>query len=137
MTAPGVRPPAAAAGGGDRVLAVLDAAVAAGAVAGGWYVARGAPRWDRAWLEGTPFRSFAVPGLALTFVHAPLDAAAAWALWRGDRRATRLALASAAVQCGWIAGQFAMIGLRTRVQLVFGPAAALSLRLAIARARRG
>lgn len=120
----------------DRVLAAVNVVVGAGAVAGGLYVAAGAPRWDRAWLERTPLRTFAVPGLALTFIHAPIDFAAAWALWRGDRRAGRFAVAAAGMQASWIVSQLAVMGLRTRVQLLFGPAAALTTYLTIRRSRR-
>ncbi len=121
----------------DRLLIALDAFVGVGAVGGGLYIAGGAKDWDESWLEGSPFSTFTIPGVVLGLVHAPLDLAAAWALARDRPHATQLALASGAVQTGWILSQWRMIGLRSPLQPVFGTLGALSLGLALRRLRRG
>lgn len=75
----------------DRVLGVVDVAVGASAIGGAAYALGGATAWPVEWLEGTPLRSYRVPGLVLGFVHAPLDLAAGVAALAGAVR--RLAAA--------------------------------------------
>ncbi|MBO9533568.1 MAG: hypothetical protein J7513_11415 [Solirubrobacteraceae bacterium] len=120
----------------DRALAVLDAVVGVSAIGGATYAVGGAPQWPREWLEGSPFRSYLVPGLVLGLVHAPLDLAAGYALWRRRPEATALALTSGAVQVGWIATQYRIIGLRSFLQPLLGVVGVVSLALAVRRARR-
>lgn len=120
----------------DRLGGALNLFVGVGAIGGAAYALGGAEDWDPAWLEDSPFEDFTVPGLVLGFVQAPIDLAAGWALWRGGRLATPLALASGAVQVGWIATQFRLIGYRSPLQPIFGVLGATSLALALRRSRR-
>lgn len=120
----------------DATLSVLDAAVGVSAIGGATYALAGARDWPQAWLEGSPFSSYRVPGLVLGFVHAPLDLAAAVAVGRGSRWATPLALASGAFQVAWIAVQYRVIGLRSFLQPLMGAVGVASLVLALRRRER-
>lgn len=121
-------PAAADAGRGrDLALAALDGAVGISAIGGAAYALGGAKGWPRAWLDGSPFSSYRVPGVVLGFVHAPIDLIAAWALVRRHPRASELALLSGAVQVGWIVIQARIIGLRSFLQPLLGAVGAVSL----------
>jgi len=120
----------------DRVFGALDVAVGVSAIGGASYALSGAKEWPVEWLAGTPFRSYRVPGLILGGVHAPLDIAAGVALVRGSRNATPLALASAAVQVGWIVVQWRIIGRRSFLQPLMGVIGVVSLAGALRRLRR-
>lgn len=120
----------------DRPLAAINTAVGISAIGGAAYALSGAKDWPIEWLDGTPFRSYRIPGLILGLIHAPLDLAAGYALWRQRPHATTLALASGTVQLGWIATQYRIIGLRSFLQPLLGVIGAISLTLAVRRARR-
>lgn len=120
----------------DLALCAVDAAVGLSAIGGASYALSGAPDWPNAWLEGSPFRSYRVPGLVLGLVHAPLDLAAAVAIGRGSRWGTPLAIASGAFQLAWIAIQYRVIGLRSFLQPVMGAVGIVSFGLALRRRRR-
>jgi hypothetical protein len=120
----------------DRALGVLDAAVGVSAIGGASYALSGAKEWPIEWLDGTPFRSYRIPGLILGGIHAPLDIAAGVALVRGSRNATPLALASSAVQVGWIVVQWRIIGRRSVLQPLMGVIGVVSLVGALRRVRR-
>jgi hypothetical protein len=53
-------------------------------------------------LDGSPFDSFLIPGLVLTFVVGTSQLAAAWLLWRGDDRSGPASFAAGVVLLGWI-----------------------------------
>jgi hypothetical protein len=89
------------------VLVVADGFVALTAVAGGLALAIGAEatRFPAAWLVGTPFHSYVVPGLILAVVvggSATLATAATLRRWPAAPRASVLA---GAITMGWIVGE--------------------------------
>lgn len=119
----------------DRALAALDAAVGISAIGGAAYALGGAKDWPKEWLDGSPFTTYRVPGLVLGGVQAPLAIAAGVALWRGDRRAGPLALATGVVQVGWILVQARIIGYRSFLQPLLGVIGLVSLGAAVRRRR--
>ncbi|MBJ7328599.1 MAG: hypothetical protein JHC95_01810 [Solirubrobacteraceae bacterium] len=93
-----------------KVLAALAGVMAANAYAGAWYAIRGAPNVPTDWLEGTPFGSYAVPGLILGIAVGGTQTAAAATLWRGGREARVVAMGASAVLIVWILTQLSLIG---------------------------
>ena len=63
----------------------------------------------RAELDGTPFASFAIPGLILSFVVGGSLLAAAWSVWTRHPLAPLASLAAGCVLLGWIVVEAAMI----------------------------
>ena len=118
----------------DRLLAAIDAAVGVSAIGGAAYAMGGAREWPKAWLAGSRFSSYRVPGLVLGFIHAPLDLAAAGLVARGDRRATAVAVAAGVFQVSWILIQVRIIGFRSFLQPLLGAIGAASLALSVRRA---
>lgn len=129
------RPAQASAGNADRALGALDLAVGVSAIGGAAYALSGAKDWPREWLDGSPFTTYRVPGLVLGGVQAPLAIAAGVALWRGSPRAGLLALATGAVQVGWILVQARIIGYRSFLQPLLGVIGLVSLGAAVQRWR--
>lgn len=121
--------------GADRALGALDLAVGVSAIGGAAYALGGAKDWPREWLDGSPFTTYRVPGLVLGGVQAPLAIAAGVALWRGSPRAGVLALATGAVQVGWIVVQARIIGYRSFLQPLLGAIGLVSLAAAVRRWR--
>ena len=93
-----------------RRLAGLAAFMGVNALGGAGYALAGAESVPLAWLDGTPFRDYTVPGIVLGTVVAGSQLASAVALWRGTRNAKAIAGAAAAILLGWIVTQLAMIG---------------------------
>src|SRR4051794_33454590 len=104
--------------GRRRAIAAIAACVGINALGGMAYALGGAEAVPREWLEGTPFRSYTIPGLYLGVVVGGSCLAAAGLAARDDHRARIAALASAAVMTSWIAAQVAAIGYRSPLQPV-------------------
>jgi hypothetical protein len=118
-------------------LIVLHAALGVGAVGAGQAFLRdpsgeslGVPV---AWLEGSPFPDYRVPGLFLAIVIGGTNLLGALALARRHPLAARLSLATGVLLVAWIAVQTAIIGLRHWSQAIwwatFVVVAALAARL--------
>lgn len=97
-------------------LIVLEVFVGVGAVAGGIGVATNGIGFPVEWLEGTPFRSYVIPGLVLMFVVGGSQLAAAIAVWRRRWWGTVASLAAGLILAGWISVQVAIIGLVSWLQ---------------------
>jgi len=111
-------------------LGVLLAFAALNAFGGGYYALSGARGVPVEWLEGSPFRSYFVPGLILfggvggTFLVASVATFAGW------RIAPVLAMAAGVVVLGWLTVQLAIIGYVSWMQPVTAAAAVVILTLA-------
>jgi len=99
-----------------RTLIGLELFVALNAVAGAVYALGGADGVDRAWLDGTPFHDYVVPGLILLLVVGGSLAAAAVALMREGATAWDLSLAATAVLIVWLVVETLIIGLVSWMQ---------------------
>jgi hypothetical protein len=91
-------------------LAVVDGFVALTAIGGGLALVLGleAERFTPDWLEGTPFRSYLVPGLLLSLAVGGSAMAAAVAIIVGWHGGFLSALAGL-VLVGWIVGEVAIL----------------------------
>jgi len=88
-----------------RALVLLEALLGASAVYGGFGLLTGTLGMSDAWLAGTPFTSWLVPGIALLLVvAAPMLAAAVLEIRRHHLAPTASVLAGV-LQVGWIAVQ--------------------------------
>jgi hypothetical protein len=99
-----------------RALAAVEAAVGLNAIGGMAYALGGAEDVPPEWLDGTPFDSYALPGLYLGLAVGGSCLAAAYAAARDDRRARAAALGSSDAIVSWIAAQVAMIGYGSALQ---------------------
>ena len=96
-----------------QVRSILGALLTFGALnafAGGWYGISGAPGVPVAWLAGSPFRSYVLPGLLLMVIVGGTLAWAAIAVFARWRVARLSALVAGIVVLLWIAVQVLIIG---------------------------
>jgi hypothetical protein len=100
-------------------LIVLELCIGVGALAGGVNALTGAKGVPREWLDGTPFKSYFVPGLLLFVVIGGSMLAAAGLLLGGASAARLVSLEAGIVLLGWIAAQLATIGYRHWLQPLF------------------
>jgi hypothetical protein len=116
-------------------LAVVDGFVALTAIGGGVALVLGleATRFGPEWLEGTPFRSYLVPGLLLSLAVGGSAAVATVATIVGWHGGLLSALAGL-VLVGWIVGEVAILNqpAPTRTEGVYFVAGLLVLALAAA-----
>lgn len=93
------------------VLAELDGTVAVTAIGGGIALAAGleGARFPDAWLEGTPFAGYVVPGAILAGLVGGSAAVAMVATIRGPRPGGRASMIAGAVLAGWIIGEIAIL----------------------------
>jgi hypothetical protein len=97
---------------GTRVaLIALDGFTAVTAAGGGIALAAGVEgaRFPAAWLRGTPFSSYVVPGLILAGVVGGSATVAAAATLRSPRVGGPASLLAGLVLIGWIAGEIALL----------------------------
>jgi hypothetical protein len=100
-------------------LIVLELCIGVGALAGGVNALTGAKGVPREWLDGTPFKSYFVPGLLLFVVIGGSMLAAAGLLLGGASAARLVSLEAGIVLLGWIAAQLVTIGYRHWLQPLF------------------
>lgn len=112
-------------------LGVLLAFAALNAFGGGYYALSGAEGVPREWLEGTPFRSYFIPGLVLFFLVGGCFLWAAISVFTRSRKARPAVLFSVAVVLIWLAVQVAMIGYVSWMQPVTASVALLILVLSL------
>lgn len=93
------------------ILFVLDLFVALTATGGGIAIVAGLERsnFPSSWLEGTPFRSYTVPGLLLAVVVGGSAVAAIIAVALDAFAGTIASLIAGAVLVGWIAGEIRLL----------------------------
>ena len=113
-------------GRSTRVLIGVEAFTALNAFWGAWYAIGGAPNVPLEWLDGTPFHSYAVPGLILAAVGGSLSIAAV-GLWRRRPSARLRSDMAGLVLLVWIVAQVAMIGYVSPLQPIMAAVAVLIL----------
>jgi len=106
------------------------------AFGGGYYAMSGAPAWDQAWLDGSPFHSFFVPGLVLFVVIGGGMGAAAISWLLKSRIAPWLSLGMGVTLIGWIVIQVSIIGYVSPLQPIFFTAGSAVAGLALVCLRR-
>jgi hypothetical protein len=92
-------------------LVAVDAFAAGTAIGGGIALATGAERnrFPAAWLRGTPFRDYVIPGLLLAGVVGGSAAVATVATLRRPRLGGPASLAAGVIMMGWITGEVLML----------------------------
>lgn len=124
-----------------RYRALLAALIAQGVsgLAGGFGLA-GDPSGESvglplAWLEGTPFPDYRVPGLILFFVLGIVPLIVAWGVWKRRRWGWYGSLGVGAALAIWILVEIAMIGYQADppLQAIYGFLSLLILGLAATR----
>src|SRR5215212_8465440 len=109
------------------ILATLLLVVAVNAFGGGYYALAGAPGVPTAWLIGSPFRNYFIPGLILFVVIGGLCSIAAIAVFRQHRLADKLSFIAVTIIFIWLTVQVIIIGYVSWMQPVTALAALLIL----------
>ncbi len=112
-------------------MGVLLAFAALNAFGGGYYGMAGAEGVPVEWLEGSPFRSYLIPGMILFVVVGGAFLTAAILAFARSRHARYAALLSVAVVFGWLAVQLSIIGYVSWMQPVTATVALFILLLAL------
>jgi hypothetical protein len=99
-----------------RALIASGLFVAFWALGGMTYALGGAEGVDRAWLDGSPFHDYVVPGLILGLVVGGSQLAAAVMVWRRSAHARLAADCAAAILTLWIIVQVAILGFVSALQ---------------------
>ena len=97
-------------------LAVIHGFVGIGAVAGGISLLTGWMSMSTAYLDGTAFSSFTIPGLALAAVVGGSSLVAAFSTWRHTDKALSISLFASLMLAGWFVVQIAQVGLISWMQ---------------------
>jgi hypothetical protein len=94
-----------------QALVAVDAFTAATAVWGGIALATGREdgRFPIAWLQGTPFHSYRVPGLLLAGLVGGSASGATVATLRSPRAGGRASLLAGVTMMGWIVGEIRLL----------------------------
>ena len=121
-----------------RVLATFETFLALSALYGGVSLIVGAPgfRMPIEWLAPLGLTSWVLPGIALIVAIGGTLAWAATFAWRADFRAPLAGLAAGLVLVGWLAIQFAVMGLRAPIQWVTAALVVVLFALALLARRR-
>jgi Ca2+/Na+ antiporter len=119
------------------ILGSLLLFIALNALGGGWYGMAGAKDVPVAWLQGSLFSSYFIPGFIL-FVFIGINfLAAAVAVFKNSRHATHYAFCCAAILFVWIVVQVSIIGWVSWLQPAMAIAAILIFLLALRLYRAG
>ena len=94
------------------LLVVLEMAIGFAALAGGIYALLGAPGVPRAWLAGSPFSSFRLPGAVLVVIVAGTCLTAAGLILGDHSTARLLSFLAGIVLLGWAAVQLMYVSRR-------------------------
>jgi hypothetical protein len=86
-------------------LFVVNLLVALTAIFGGVALATGVDKFPGAWLVGTPFRSYLIPGLTLTVVVGGSAVVAAIAILRRVAADALSSMLAGVILLGWLAGE--------------------------------
>lgn len=119
------------------LIAAVAAPLGVAAVFGGWNLLADAEGFglETAWLEGTPFRDYTIPGAVLGALGAGLLATAALAA-RGNRLAAPAAVGTGAATLGFVAVETLAIGYRGDRQVPLVATVAGASLLLVAAGRR-
>ena len=101
-------------------LIVLEIIIGVAAVGGGVYALTGAAAVPREYLQGTPFRSYFVPGLVLIIVVGGSMLLAATLLLIEASLARIVSLEAGVILIAWIGMQVSLIGYRHWLQPLMG-----------------
>ncbi len=101
-----------------HVLAALHAFMSVGAIAGGLALIAGVSGMPERYIDGSPFSSYAIPGLALAVIVGGSSLLAAWNVWQHRAEALHLSLLASLVLTGWFVVQIAAVGLISWLQPV-------------------
>ena len=101
------------------ILIVLEILIGVGALGGGTYAVMGARGVPREWLNGSPFKSYLVPGLFLVVVVGASMLTAAGLLLAHHGAARLVSLEAGVALLGWIGAQVSVIGYRSWQQPLF------------------
>ena len=101
-------------------LIVLEIIIGLAAVGGGVYALAGAAAVPREYLQGTPFRSYFVPGLVLLIVVGGSMLLAATLLLIDAPLARIVSLETGVILVAWIGVQVSLIGYRHWLQPLMG-----------------
>lgn len=112
-------------------MGVLLSFAALNAFGGGYYGMAGAEGVPVEWLEGSPFRSYLIPGLILFVVVGGAFLTAAIMAFARSRHARNAAFLAVAVVFVWLAVQVSIIGYVSWMQPVTATVALLILLLAL------
>jgi len=102
------------------VLIALEILVGVAALGGGVYAVAGAPGVSREWLQGSPFKSYVIPGLVLLVVVGGSMLAAAGLLLAEAAIGRTASLEAGIILIAWIVAQVSVIGYRSWLQVVLG-----------------
>ena len=91
-------------------IAALAVFIVVSALAGCVGLVGGGISFPLAWLAGTPFSDYTLPGLILGGAVGGSALAAAGLLLGGHRLAVPVALGAGLIQAGWIVGELALVG---------------------------
>ena len=100
----------------ESTLLATELVTGVAALGGAVYGLRGAPDVPVGWLEGSPFRTYAVPAAVLGVGVGGSMLAAAEAVARGRPTARPLSVTAGTMLVGWIAAQVGIIGWRSPLQ---------------------
>lgn len=89
---------------------IILAVIALNAFGGGYYGMAGAENVPVEWLEGSPFKSYFIPGLFLFLVIGGICTAASVAVLMNTSKAYILSIIAAFLLIAWIAIQVSVIG---------------------------
>ena len=90
-------------------LFVVDLSAAVSAIVGGIAVAANLDSFPRAWLDGSPFSDYFVPGAILAVVVGGSAAIAAAGTARGPRLGVPASIVAGLVLMGWIVGELLVL----------------------------
>jgi len=119
-----------------RVLLLLLLFNGLGGVLGGIGVMKSIMPFPEVWLEGTPFRSYFLPGLILCIVVGGSHLAAAFALLSRRTMAKLASLIAGIILTGWMIGELKLIGFQAPIQVWFVGVGLLEVGLSFAKLRR-
>lgn len=92
------------------ITGILLAFIALNAFGGGYYGMAGAENVPVEWLDGSPFKSYFIPGLFLFTVVGGACTIASIAMFRNTSNAYRISFFCALLLIGWIVAQVAVVG---------------------------
>ena len=99
------------------VIVFLGVLIAVSAVGGAVGLLGGAIQFPLAWLDGTPFGSYTLPGLILGIVVGGSALVAALLVLRRHPFGVLAALCAGLIQVGWIVGEVVLVGTSPGVML--------------------
>jgi hypothetical protein len=121
---------------GSRLLLVVLFLNGIGGVGGGIGVMKDALPFPQLWLDGTPFRSYFLPGLILCVVVGGTQLFAAYALLARRSFEKGAAAVAGCILIGWMIGEIYFIGYRAPIQAWFLALGVLELILSLMKLRR-